>query len=251
MTSSSQDGHLNSSIRQGCQLILFTRSRGHSMETAAVFIIRSRQMARKITALKEQKRNPSRVNIFLDGEFAFSLARILAAWLEIGQELTEERIHELLDQDAIESAYQLGLRLIGYRMRTSTEIEKHLHKKGIPAQVIASVQERLKQSGLVNDDRFARNWIENRSEFRPRSHRLLTWELRQKGLDETLIQQAIAEATPEEDLAYRAGLKALRKYRQLEWEDFQRKITGFLARRGFSFEVIKPAVKRLWKERNE
>lgn len=207
-------------------------------------------MARKITALKVQKRNPSRVNVYLDGEFAFGLARILAAWLEVGQELTDEKVTELLEQDAIEAAYQQGLKLIGYRMRTSSEIEEHLRKRGVPARVIAGVKERLQQSGIVDDECFARNWIENRSEFRPRSHRLLTWELRRKGVDEFIIQQVLQDATPEEDLAYRAGLRNLRKYRQLEKEEFRRKLSGFLARRGFNFEVITPVVERLWNEHN-
>ncbi len=208
-------------------------------------------MARKITALKVQKGNPYRVNVYLDGEFAFGLARILAAWLEVGQELADEKITQLLEQDAIETAYQLGLRLIGYRMRTSTEIEEHLRKKGIPDQVIACVRERLEQNGLLDDDRFARDWIENRSEFRPRSHRLLSWELRKKGVDESIIQQAIEDATSEEILAYRAGLKFTRRYRQLEKEEFRRKLSGFLVRRGFNFEVIRPVVDRLWNERNK
>lgn len=207
-------------------------------------------MARKITALKVQKSNPYRVNVYLNGEFAFGLARILAAWLEVGQELADEKITQLLEQDAIETAYQLGLKLIGYRMRTSKEIEEHLRKKGIPDRVIACVRERLEQSGLLDDDRFASNWIENRSEFRPRSHRLISWELRRKGVDESIIRQAIENATPEEVLAYRAGLKYLRRYSQLEKEEFRRKLSGFLARRGFNYEVIKPVVDQLWNERN-
>ena len=50
---------------------------------------------KKITALTAQKRNPNRVNIYIDGEYAFSLARIVAAWLRVGQELDEEKLKKL------------------------------------------------------------------------------------------------------------------------------------------------------------
>lgn len=227
-------------------------SRGHSIGiTAVCFYDHSVEMARKITALKAQKKNPNRVNVYLDGEFAFSVARIVAAWLEVGQELTDEKIEKILEQDAFETAYQKGLKLIGYRMRTANEIKERLVRKGISTQVVSGVQDRLKRSGIVDDDRFARNWVENRTEFRPRSHRLLSWELRQKGVDEDIIQRVLESALPDEDLAYQAGLKQLKRYHHLEKEDFRQKLSGFLARRGFTFEVIKPVVERLWNELNK
>ena len=66
-------------------------------------------MTKKVTALKLQKRNKNRVNVYLDGEFAFGLARIVAAWLSTGQELTEEKIAELQAQDNVEVALQTWL----------------------------------------------------------------------------------------------------------------------------------------------
>ena len=59
-------------------------------------------LMKKITALQVQKRNPNRVNIHLDGEFAFGVARIVAAWLRIGQELSEEKIGQLQAEDGRE-----------------------------------------------------------------------------------------------------------------------------------------------------
>ncbi|HOG79782.1 MAG TPA: hypothetical protein PK454_08510, partial [Anaerolineaceae bacterium] len=68
-------------------------------------------MDQKITALKVQKRNPNRVNVYLDGDFAFGLARVVAAWLQIGQILTPEKITSLQAQDTHEVAYQKALQL--------------------------------------------------------------------------------------------------------------------------------------------
>lgn len=208
-------------------------------------------MSRTITGLKVQKRNHQRLSVYLDDEYAFGLSRIVAAWLHVGQELSEEKIAELLADDALEAAYQKSIKFIGYRVRTSSEVERHLRKKGIEPQVISSVKERLEANGLLNDENFAKNWIENRNEFRPRSHRLLTSELRNKGVNSEIIQDVIESTTPEDELAYLAAKKRIRRYEHLEWQDFQRKLGSFLVRRGFSYSTIKPVVHQVWLEKNQ
>ena len=208
-------------------------------------------MARKITSLQVQKRNNKRLNIYLDGEYAFGLSRYVAAWLQVGQELTEEKISALLADDAVESAYQKSTKFIGYRMRTTSEVDKHLTKKGIEPQVIGQVIERLNENGLLNDEGFAKMWIENRSEFRPRSQRLLALELRRKGINSETIQNVIERTPPEDELAYLAAKKRIRRYEHLEWQDFQRKLGSHLARRGFSYSTIKPVVYKVWTEKNQ
>jgi len=208
-------------------------------------------MARRITGLQVQKRNNQRLNIYLDGEYAFGLSRYVAAWLQVGQELTEEKITALLADDAVEAAYQKSIKFIGYRMRTTSEVDKHLTKKGIEQQVIRQVIERLNEKGLLNDEGFAKMWIENRSEFRPRSQRLLVLELRRKGIDSETIQNVIERTPPEDELAYLAAKKRIRRYEHLEWQDFQRKLGSHLARRGFSYSTIKPVVYKVWTEKNQ
>ena len=208
-------------------------------------------MSRTITGLKVQKRNHQRLSVYLDDEYAFGLSRIVAAWLHVGQELSEEEIAELLADDALETAYQKSIKFIGYRIRTSSEVERHLRKKGIEPQVISRVQERLEANGLLNDKSFAKNWIENRNEFRPRSHRLLASELRNKGVNSEIIQDVIESTTPEDELAYSAAKKRIRRYEHLEWQDFQHKLGSFLVRRGFSYSTIKPVVHQVWLEKNQ
>jgi len=208
-------------------------------------------MAKRITGLQVQKRNNQRLNIYLDGEYAFGLSRYVAAWLQVGQELTEEKISALLVDDAVESAYQKSTKFIGYRMRTTSEVDKHLTKKGIEPQVIGQVIERLNENGLLNDEGFAKMWIENRSEFRPRSQRLLALELRRKGINSETIQNVIERTPPEDELAYLAAKKRIRRYENLEWQDFQRKLGSHLARRGFSYSTIKPVVYKVWTEKNQ
>jgi regulatory protein len=149
-------------------------------------------MTHIITAIQVQKKNPQRVNVFINGEFAFGLARIVAAWLKVGQDLSETKIAELKTQDQKEQALQRALNLINYRPRSEAEVRNHLKKYQIPEDTTTVVIARLRESGLLNDQQFAETWIENRAAIRPRSKRALRMELAQKGIDETIIKETLA-----------------------------------------------------------
>jgi regulatory protein len=202
---------------------------------------------KKITAIVIQRKNPNRVNVHLDGEFAFGLARITAAWLRVGQELDETKIEQLQAEDAKERALQQALLFLSYRARSESEIRKNLQKHEIPEGVIEKTLERLRRDGLVNDSQFAEAWVENRSTFRPRSRRMMAMELRQKGLDDEAMRSAL-EDVDDESLAYEAAQKRAPRFEGLEWIEFRKKLSGFLARRGFSYSVISPVVSRVWNE---
>jgi regulatory protein len=202
---------------------------------------------KKITALVVQKKNPNRVNLYLDGEFAFGLARIVAAWLRVGQELSEEKIEQLQAEDARERAFQQAILFLSYRVRSESEIRSNLRKHEIPEAVIEQTLERLRQNGLANDSQFASAWVENRNAFRPRSRRMMAMELKQKGIAEEAIQSAI-EMVDDEAAAYEAAQKKVARFKALEWNDFRRKLSEFLARRGFSYSTISPVVTRIWNE---
>jgi len=205
-------------------------------------------MTRKITAIKLQKRNPHRVNIYLDGEFAFGLSRIIAGWLDVGHELDDEKIISLQAEDEQEVAYQRVLKFISHRMRTEGEIRRNLIKHKIQSEVINDVLQRLRRNGLVNDKQFAKIWVENRNEFRPRAHRMLTYELRQKGITDEIISQTLDSIISDEVLALKAAQNQVRKYNGLEWPNFRRKLSGYLARRGFSYNIISLVVEQVWAE---
>ena len=202
---------------------------------------------KKITAIEIQQRAPNRVNIHLDGEFAFGLARIVAAWLRVGQELSEEKIEQLQAEEARERALQQAMLFLSYRARSESEIRQNLRKHEFAEPVIEQTVERLRQNGFANDTQFARVWVENRSAFRPRSRRMMAMELRQKGLDAEAVSSAI-ESVDDEALAYEAAQKRALRLKSLEWNEFRKKLSEFLARRGFSYSVIAPVVIRIWNE---
>jgi len=204
-------------------------------------------LMKKITAIVVQKRTPNRVNIHLDGEFAFGLARIVAAWLRVGQELSDEKIEQLQAEESSERAFQQAILFLSYRVRSESEIRKNLRKHEIPDAVIEQTLDRLRRDGLANDSQFASAWVENRNTFRPRSRRMMAMELKQKGLNDEAIESAV-ESVDDEVAAYQAGQKKAPRFQALEWNDFRRKLSEFLGRRGFSYSVIAPVVTRIWND---
>jgi regulatory protein len=207
-------------------------------------------MKHTITALTLQKRNHQRVSVFLDGEYAFGLARIVAAWLEVGQELSDEKIAQLRAEDEREVAYQRALRLIQYRPRSESEIRQLLRRHQTPEETAEGIIERLKESGLINDAGFAQTWVENRSDLRPRSRRALAFELSQRGIDAQVIEQSLSEI--DDDLmAYQAAQRPARRYKDLEWNDFRQKMYRYLAQRGFNYETSAQVIARIWQEMHD
>ncbi len=188
------------------------------------------------------------MSVFLDGEYAFGVARIVAAWLYVGQVLTEQKMLELQQSDVEEIAYQKALHLLSYRPRSEQEIRKKLSAADLADPVIDVVLERLRTAGLVSDPRFAREWVENRNTFRPRGRRLMALELKQKGVAEDVIQDALATSEDEELLAYQAAIRHARKWTGLEWGVFRDRLSAFLGRRGFTYGTIKPVVRQVWLE---
>ena len=204
-------------------------------------------MEGKITALTFQKRNPERVNVYLDGRFAFGLAAIEAARLRVGQFLSAQKVADLQGRDTEERAYERGLNLLSYRPRSITELSRRLSQAGFSLSAIEAALARLERVGLVDDRAFARYWVENREEFRPRGHRMLRWELRQKGVAAQIIDQVLS-SVDEAATASRLARKRAPRLLHLDEVTFHRRLSAYLARRGFPYSIISDAVQESWEE---
>ena len=204
-------------------------------------------MLQKVTALKYQQKNRQRVNVYLDGQYAFGLQASIAAGLRVGQALSAEEIAQLQNRDLAEVAYEGALGFLGYRPRSHAEVEAYLVRRKASPAVTRTVIARLAAVGLVDDDAFARYWVENRESFRPRGRRSLRFELRRKGVPDTVVESATQEID-ETDSAYRAAQERAQRLSSLDYPVFRRRLGGFLQRRGFDYEVVKETVDRLWRE---
>ena len=211
-----------------------------SKDTAAFFMGR-------ITAIEPQARHANRFNLYIDNTFALGLSAIIAAKLHVGQTLSDSDLSALEHEEAFESARELALRFLETRPRSTTEVKQRLRKKEIADAVIDQVVTRLQEVGLLDDVAFAKYWVENREEFRPRAARALRFELKRKGLSNDVIA-GVVETVDEKESAYRAGTARAERWRTLDRREFFEKLVAFLVRRGFSYDVAKEAAKQLWDE---
>jgi len=200
-----------------------------------------------VTRLEPQKKNPQRLNVYLDGEFAFGIFRAAAPWLTEGDQLSQQKVRELQKSDLTETAYQRALNFLSYRSRSEQEIRINLAKHEIPEENINEVLKRLRLSSLVDDRAFAKNWIENRSQFKPRGKRALSAELTQKGISREIIDNEL-KGLDEVDLALQCARAKSSRYQHLDQKEYQKKMYAYLNRRGFPYHIIKDTVLEVWQE---
>jgi regulatory protein len=205
-------------------------------------------MAGTITSVVVQARNPRRVNVYLDEAYAFALGLEVAtqAGLKRGMALSDQQIADLAAEDTWQKTYDATLNFLSYRPRSEDEVRRYLNKRKVSPALSDKLIARLKQSKLVDDEAFARFWVENRETFSPRSSRALRAELRSKGIDNSTIEESVAG--DDSDAAYRAGQKKARTLRAADFETFRHKLLPFLQRRGFGYETARDVVNRLWRE---
>ena len=201
----------------------------------------------KVTGLKAQKRRRDRANVYLDGEYAFSLQKILAVRLVVGQELSDQEIAALRAEDEAERAYERTLNYLSYRPRSKDEIQRYLEGKKVAEEVISQVIARLQRAKLIDDRAFADFWVENRETFRPRGAWALRAELRQKGIASEIIESALDELD-EKASALKAGERGARRYANLDRETFFRRMLGYLQRRGFGYGIARQVVDHYWEQ---
>ena len=148
-------------------------------------------------------------------------------------------------------AVETGLNFVSYRPRSSKEVADHLRKKSFDVSARDHAIGRLQELGYLDDAAFARFWVESRDTHRPRGRMALAWELRQKGVAEAVIEDALARfGSDETTLAREAARKRATTLKTADSYKFRQQLGAFLARRGFSYDVIEEVVDDLWKEQD-
>src|SRR5262245_29551432 len=142
-----------------------------------------------ITALQAQLSDSQRVNVFIDGDFALgvSLATLARERLYVGQVLGLEDYARLERAEQADRALSAALRALDARPRSTAELRLRLKRKGFDPESVDAALARLTELGLLDDQTFARAWVENRQNARPRGTSALRDELRRKGVDAEII----------------------------------------------------------------
>jgi len=214
------------------------------------------KMAGEITSLRFQKGNQERVNVYLEGEYAFALPAIEAAKLRKGQFLSDEEIHALQAVDLEAKAFDRAIRFLGVRPRSEWEVRQNLRRyrprggETLTEAQIEQVIERLQTRQYLNDEEFARYWVEQRNQFKPRSPQALRYELRRKGVAAQIVDSIIEQETDPRSAALDAARRQAYRWHTLEEAEFQKKMAALLQRRGFRWEIIRDVIQQVWQERD-
>lgn len=208
----------------------------------------------KITAISIQARNKSRVNVSVDGRYRFSLEiqQLAELGLRVGAEFTEEELLALEEESKFGKVYVRALEYCFTRPRSRRELADYLYRKtrdkrgkegqiikGISPELAERVRSRLDQKGYLDDERFARYWVENRNVRKGSSIRKLQSELSAKGVESSVIAHVLSDSDRSDDEEIdKIILKKAKRY------DDHNKFVAYLARQGFSFDAINSGLQR-------
>lgn len=203
-----------------------------------------------------QTKNKDRVNISVDGIYRFSLDvfQVGELGLKIGNEYSDDELHKLEIESQFGKLYGRALEYTMLRPHSAKEVKDYLWRKtrltkyksktgevkervGVSQALADRVYSRLVDKGYIDDEKFARYWVENRNQIKGVSRRKLISELRAKGVEQAVIEKYLAESarTDEDELK-----KVIAKKRR-QYPDDQ-KFMQYLARQGFSYDAIKSAL---------
>lgn len=206
----------------------------------------------KITAIGIQTRDKNRVNVSVDGKYRFSLDvfQLVDLGLKVGAEFSDEALTALEQESLFGKLYGRALEYSLMRLHSAREVRDYLYrktrdtrtkegnvKKGVSTELTTRAFDRLVEKGYIDDEKFARHWVENRSLRKGASKRKLSSELSAKGVERSIIERLLSESdrTDENELQ-----KIIEKKRS-KYPDNQ-KFMMYLARQGFSYDDIKLAL---------
>ncbi len=195
-----------------------------------------------ITAIEPQKNRKDRMNIYLDGDFAFGLNQevVLKHNLHPGDEIEERVIDEVLLAEERARAKEKALFLLSYRPRSIKELKERLKEKGFSERTVKKVIEDFIRVGLLDDRKFVSDYVHSKMIQKPMGKRMLREELFSKGIDEETAERAIDEVYSERsevDVARDLVHRRAKRYRD-DGVKLKKKLSDFLRRRGFDWDVI-------------
>ncbi|NNE45142.1 MAG: hypothetical protein HKN37_00620 [Rhodothermales bacterium] len=204
-----------------------------------------------ITTIRVQRKDPSRVSIYIDGEFAFGLYADIAMQCGLRKDVVADRssVESALRAESVRRAYNAALNLLSYRMRTVSEISQRLSDKGFDEETVSEILRRLVERGYLDDQTFAREFATSRARGRGFGIHRIRGDLRKKGVDREIVDDVIATLDPEVDWLALARQQAEKRWPRLgttaDPRRRQKKLFDFLIRRGFDFGTARQVVEEM------
>jgi regulatory protein len=210
-------------------------------------------MKNQITDLQVQKNHPSRLSIYLDGNFYCGVSEEVATkhQLKKGTTIDENELKELLHDEELSNAKKYVYNILARRMYSSSEIRKKLKEQGYTDEIIDNVISMMEGYGYLNDKTFAEEWIRSRAHNNPKGKIVLKRELTQKGIEGDIIEEVFSQSFDESqqsEIALDMARRQSRSYRNDDPISARRKLQGYLIRRGFDFETVRNVVDKVLNE---
>lgn len=205
-----------------------------------------------ITKIEVQKRNKERVNIYLDGEYAFAISAELVykEGLAVKMEVDTAKLKEVADKESYIRCKDSALRIIERSYKTEKEVREKLKLKGYDDRHIEKSIEFLKEYNFLNDDTYAKAFISDKLSSKGRQK--IKYDLIKKGIDNAIIEEQLSNINEdsERETAFNLAQKKLRVIRKSESDEY--KISGklyrFLISKGYSYDITKSVVRKAMEE---
>lgn len=196
----------------------------------------------KITKLEYQKKDPNRVNVYVDDKFVAGLDAndILKLDLYRSKELSTEDIPKLIESSDFGKLFNKALNFLSFRPRSEWEVRFKFRTED--PETVEKIISKLKQINQINDENFVKWFIDQRSTFKPKGKHALRFELAHKGVSREIVDKALQEETSSE---FELAMLAASKKTRLKDPD---KLTRFLSSRGFGWETIKLVLEKTLKK---
>ncbi|WP_352400617.1 RecX family transcriptional regulator [Anaerotignum sp.] len=200
-----------------------------------------------VTKVVPQKRDITKYNIYIDGEYVFALHPQDMEYFGIkeGKEVPQDTISFIQKSLIYVQAQDVALHFIGYKMRTEKEVRQKLEEKEFAEEVVEEVINFLCKYKYTDDREYAKRYIKERLRLNPRSAYALRMELLQRGIAEGICQEVLDETHVSE---LGDAVRWIERKARGQWppdEKKKKQLYGFLQRKGYSYGVIKSAFQEM------
>jgi regulatory protein len=201
----------------------------------------------KITSVERNKKYKNMLSVYIDNAYAFSVSEedYICLNLYEKKEITQEELDNIKNNLIFRKAKSSAIRYIASKLRSGKEVYTKLSQKGYAHDIIEKVVRELESMGYINDELYAQKYIYDRSKLKPKSKKMLRFELQSRGISDEIIERTLAEWKVDDSVL--AGTLIKRKFGKynLNDEKIVKRVYAFLQHRGFSFEIINDALNKL------
>ena len=203
----------------------------------------------RITLIEPQKKNASRLNVFVDGEFVLGVHRDIAVrfGLCVGLEISAEDLDRLKSAEYHHGGMKVALRYLQYSPRSEQDVRSRLQRSGLDTITSYRVIASIKTLGYLDDGTFAREFVASRVKHKRYGPIRLRHELMRHGVSEQLVEDALKDFVPTDTVLRNARALANDRWQRLKGPapTKRKKMREFLVRRGYSSEVAHQIIREI------